>query len=177
MQDGLQGPRMARHRQPRGVPERRSQRTDRLILRAQQLLRLRGLDGMKANAIAGPQLPDLPLIRECDGGRAHKATETGSVRPKNDRHVAGEVDRSDRVGAVVNVGRMQPGLAAVVARPVRLGADEPYAGATRVVVHLPAGGEEGVNIRLGEEIRGSVRPVQHCYVPAVGVGGPQRRRQ
>ena len=44
---------------------------------------------------------------------------------------------ADRVGVVVDVGRMQARLAAVGARPARLRADQTDAGAARVVVDLP----------------------------------------
>ena len=113
-----------------------------------------------------------------DGRRADEAAEARAVRPEDHRHVAGEIDRADGVGVVVDVGRMQPGLAAIAARPLRLGADQAHAGAAGVVMHLPVGGEERLDVRVGEEIRRAVRAVQHADFPVVSVYcGQQRPRQ
>ena len=84
--------------------------------------------------------------------RAHEAAEAGAVGAEDDRHVAGEVDRADRVGRVVDVRRVQAGLAAVGARPLGLRADQADAGAGRVVVHRPRGGGEGGDALGGEEV-------------------------
>ena len=114
----------------------------------------------------------------CDDGRgADEAAEAGAIGAEDDRHVAGEIDRADGVGVVVNVGRMQAGLAAVLARPLRLRADEAHAGAVGVVVHLPGGGEERLDVVGGEEIGRAVRAVEHADLPLVGVARDERERQ
>ena len=58
-----------------------------------------------------------------DRDRADEAAEARAVGAEQDRHVAGEVDGADGVGVVVDVRRVQPGLAAVGPRPVGLRAD------------------------------------------------------
>jgi hypothetical protein len=96
----------------------------------------------EAQGIAGAQLPELPQISLDHGRRADEATQAGAVRPEDHRHVAGEVDRADRVGVVMDVGRVQPGLAAVGRAPIRVWADQTHAGAAGVVMHLPVGAKK-----------------------------------
>jgi len=119
----------------------------------------------------------LPQIRLNHRGRADEAAQAGAVRAEDDRHVAGEIDRADGIGVVVDVGRMQARFAAVAPRPFRLRADQAHAGAAGVVVHLPVGGEEHLDVGIGEEIRRAVRAVEHADFPGVGVGGNQRGEQ
>ncbi|MNQ47166.1 hypothetical protein D3C85_610020 [compost metagenome] len=57
---------------------------------------------------------------------------------------------------------MQAGLAAAVAHPFRLGADQAHAGAAGVEVHFPVGGEEGVDVGRGEVFRRAVGAVDHA---------------
>ena len=64
--------------------------------------------------------PSFHRSRRDDGRRADEAAEARAVGAEDDRHVAGEVDRADGVGVVVDVRRVQAGLAAVGARPLRL---------------------------------------------------------
>src|SRR5262245_29494328 len=63
------------------------------------------------------ELADLPQLGLHDRGGADEAAETGAVGAEDDRHVAGEVDGADGVGVVVDVRRMQAGIAAVGACP------------------------------------------------------------
>ena len=84
---------------------------------------------------------------------------------------------ADRVGVVVDVRRVQPGLAAVAARPRRLRADQAHAGAAGVVVHAPLGGEEDSRCRRREEVGRAVRPVEHRDLPAIVQHRDQRGRQ
>ncbi len=105
------------------------------------------LDGHEAHAIAGSQLAHHPQVVEADGHRADEAAEARTIRPQDHRHVAGEVDGAHRIGVVVDVGGCRPGFAAIGARPLRLRADQPHAGAAGVVVHFPVGGEEGRDVR------------------------------
>ena len=81
-----------------------------------------------------------------DDRRADEAAEARSVRAEDDRHVAGEVDRADGIGVVVDVGGMQPRLAAIAPRPVRLRADQPHAGARAVEMHFIFGGEQRFDV-------------------------------
>ena len=67
----------------------------------------------------GRQLAELPPVVADDRDRAHEAAEARAVGAEQDRHVAGEVDRADGVRRVVDVRRVQPGFAAVGARPLR----------------------------------------------------------
>ena len=60
-------------------------------------------DGRKAQTVAGLQLTELPKILVRRHGRADEAAQTRSVRPQQDRHVAGEIDRADGVGVVVDI--------------------------------------------------------------------------
>ena len=73
--------------------------------------------------VARRHLAQLPPVAADHGDRADEPAEARSVRAEQDRGVAGEVQSADAVGVVVNVRRMQPGLAAVAARPLRLRAD------------------------------------------------------
>ena len=61
-------------------------------------------------------------------------------------------------------------FAAVLARPLGLRADEADAGAVGVVVDLPRGGEEHLDVVGREEIGRAVRAVEHADLPVVGVG-------
>jgi hypothetical protein len=94
-----------------------------------------------------------------------EAAEARAVGTEQDRHVAGEVEGADRVGVVVDVRRMQPRLAAVGARPARLGTDQADAGAGAVEVHLVAGGQQGRDVVLGEEVGRAVRAGEHAERP------------
>ena len=71
---------------------------------------------------------------------------------------------------------MQPGLAAVLARPVRLRAEQADAGARRVEVHLPVGGVEDGHVVLGEELRSGVRALERGERPGVRERGALLRR-
>ena len=101
---------------------------------------------------------------------------TGQTKPPKDRtvgaedhrHVAGEVDRADGIGVVVDVARMQPRLAAILARPARLGPDQTDAGRIGIVMDLPIRGEERVDVIRREEIRRAMRTVEHADVPSMG---------
>ncbi len=44
-------------------------------------------------------------------------------------------------------------------------------------MHLPVGGEEHVDVGVGEEIRRAVRTIEHADFPGVAVGGNQRGGQ
>src|SRR5690348_12822102 len=65
----------------------------------------------------------------------------------------------------MDVGRVQPGLTPVSSGPLRFGPRQPHAGAAGVVMHLPARVENGVDVRMGEEVRRSMWPVEHADLP------------
>ena len=72
---------------------------------------------LEAHLVAGPELAELPQLVVDDGHRAHEAAEARPIGPEDHRHVAGEVDAADGVRVVVDVRGMQPGFAAIAARP------------------------------------------------------------
>ena len=115
-----------------------------LLREAQRSLSRR--ETKEANFVAGTELAHLPQLCLRDGDGADEAAQGRAVRSEDHRHVAGEVDRADGVGVVVDVARMQSGFAAVLARPARLRADQSDAGRIGIVVDLPIGGEECVDV-------------------------------
>ena len=135
------------------------------------------------HGVAGRQLAELPPVAADDGDRADEAAEARPVRAEQDRRVAGEVKRANAVGVVVDVRRVQPGLAAVGAGPLRLRPVEPHAGAVGVEVHGVVGADERVDVGAGEELGRAVRTLGDGDLPAVadagllvdrGAGGPVR---
>jgi len=85
--------------------------------------------------------------------------------------VDAEIGAADPDG-VVDVRRMQPRVSAVLARPARARADEPYARARRVEVNLPGRGVELLDVLAREELRSGVRPFGH--VEALELEDPER---
>ena len=119
--------------------------------------RLVDLDRLERHAIACAQLAEAPQVGAdhlCD---RRKPAEARAVRSNDHRHVAGEHDRADAVSAVEDVRRVQPGLAAVGARPVRARADESYSCAVRVLIDDPARLEQLLQSLLGQELGSAVR--------------------
>ena len=145
--------------------------------------------GRRAPARTAPRRP-APSGPASSGRRRHRhradePAEARPVGPEQDRGVTGEVQRTDAIRVVVDVRRVQSRLAAVGARPLRLRAHQPHAGAIGVEMHRVVGGEERVDVGAGEELRRRVRPHGHRELPAVpdagcssiaaaaaGVGGP-----
>ena len=80
---------------------------------------------------------------------------------------------ADSIGIVVNVRRMQPGLAPVVPCPLGARADEPHAGARRIEVNLPLMAENRFHILRGEEVRRTMRAIKNTDFPFVS----QRREK
>ena len=112
----------------RAVPRRADQRLGRTRGPAQPggpldvgVRRGVGRPRHQADAVARRQLAELPPLRRRHDGRAHEPAEARPVGTEDDRHVAGEVDGADGVAGVVDVGRVQPGLAAVRRGPSRGG--------------------------------------------------------
>jgi hypothetical protein len=127
--------------------------------------------GGETYTVAGFQLSHLPAFALHDGGGAHEPAEARPVGAEKDGHVAGVVDGAHGIGVVVDVRRMQAGVAAVGARPFGLRSDEAHAGAIGVVVDAPLGGEERLDVLGREEVRGAMRAVEHADVPEVGERG------
>ena len=153
--------RRGRHR--RGTTTPGAWREDRVSSRACRAL--------EADQVAGAELADLPQLVVADGGGADEAAEARTVGAEDHRHVAGEIHRADRVRVVVDVGRMQPRFAAVLARPRGLRPDQAHAGAVGIVMHLPRRREEHLDVFGREEIGRAVRPVEHPDLPLVRVFG------
>ena len=144
------------------------ERGDLCVLLRQAQRGLRRREAREADFVAGAKLAHLPQLGLRDGGGADEAAERRAVGAEDHRHVAGEIDGADGVGVVVDVARMQPGFAAVFARPDGLRADEADAGRIGIVVNLPLGGEERVDVVGREEIRRAMRTVEHADVPGMG---------
>ena len=144
------------------------ERRDLCVLPRQAQRGLRRREAREADFVAGAKLAHLPQLGLRDGGRADEAAKRRAVGAEDDRHVAGEIDGADGVRIVVDVARMQPCFAAVLARPDGLRADEADAGRVRIVVNLPLGGEERVDVVRREEIRRAMRAVEHADVPGMG---------
>src|SRR6185437_6289986 len=83
----------------------------------------------------------------------------------DDRHVTREVDRSDRIGIVVDVRRMQTCFASIAPRPLWLGTDEAHASAVGVVVNLPTRTQNDVDVCASEELRCTMRAVEDANAP------------
>ncbi len=149
---------------------RRVQCLDPGVLAHLQRCRVGLRDAAEADAVARPQLSELPALGGDDHRGAHEAAQAGAVGAEDHRHVAREVDGADGVGVVVDVGGMQAGLAAVAPCPLRLRPDQAHPRAAGVVVHLPGRGEEGVDVGRGEEVGRAVRAVQHGDVPLAAFG-------
>ena len=130
----------------------------------------------EAHRVARGELADLPQLGLHDRRGTDEAAEARAVGAEDDRHVAGEVDGADRVGVVVDVRRMQAGLAAVGARPLRLRADQAHAGAAAVEVHLPFGGEQRVDVVGREEVGRAVRTIEDADAPVARVAAVASRR-
>ena len=146
-------------------------------LRARALARLVEGDGNEADHVARLELAHLPELGLDDGGGTDEAAQAGAVGAEQDRHVAGEVDGADGVGVVVDVRRVQAGLAAVGARPARLRPDEAHARAAGVVVNAPAGGVERGDVLLDEEVGRRVRAGHDRDLPGLGQRRDERGRQ
>jgi hypothetical protein len=125
------------------------------------------IDGDEGDFVAGAELAEFPEFGIHDDAGADEAAEAGAVGAEDDRHVAGEIDRADGVGVVVEVGRMETGLAAVATRPFRFRADQADAGAGGVVMHFPCGGEEGGDVFVEEEIGRGVGSVENADLPVI----------
>ncbi len=105
-----------------------------------------------------------------DGSGTDEAAEARAVGAEDHGHVAGEIDGADGVGVVVDVGGVQAGFAAVLARPLRASG---RSGARRCGRNCSAPSSRGrknvVDVRWREEIGRAVRAVEHADLPVVGV--------
>ena len=120
---------------------------------------------------SGRKLAELPALGADHGGGTDEPAQAGPVGSQQDGQVAGEVHRTDRVGRVVDVGRVQAGIAPVGPAPGRSGADQADPGAGRVEMHVPPGGIERGQVVVGEELRCGVRPGDDLDLPLVHEDG------
>ncbi len=115
--------------------------------------------------------------------RSPAATVAGQVKPprlgpsgpSSTGRVAGEVDGAEGVAGVVDVRRVEPRVAPIGPGPRRLRTVEAHAGAGAVDLHLPLGGEEGVDVAGGEEVGRGVRSLHDADRPVAGETGPSTR--
>ena len=133
------------------------------------------IHGPQPDAPPCAQLPEAPEVGADHLGERDEAAETGTVDADDDRHVAGEHDRPDAVGAVEHVRRVQTGRAAVAPSPPRLRPDEADPGPIRVVVHEPVAVEQLQQPSLGDEVRRPVRPERHAQSVLTGQLGIRER--
>ncbi len=133
---------------------------------------------LEVHGITWPELAEHPPIGLDHHRRYDESAERRAVLADDDRGVTGEHDAADRVGGVVQVGRMQACLAAVLASPAGSGADQADAGAVGAVVDLPGCLEELLDALVGEVIGCTVRAgddPQHPVVGQLGEGDRCRR--
>ena len=84
-----------------------------VFVRGFEFARMRLSDRAESDGVAGLELAHFPKVGVDDGGGADEPAEARAVGAEDDGEVAGEVDGADGVGVVVDVGRVQAGLAAV----------------------------------------------------------------
>ena len=92
---------------------------DGLILQPLQGQSLVRRHRMKSHTIPGLQLTDLPQLCSSDTDRTNKPTQARPIRTQYHRHIAGEIDRADGVGIIVNIGWMKTGLTSIGPSPFR----------------------------------------------------------
>ncbi len=131
----------------------------------------------QADPVARCELAELPPLGGGHDSGAHEAAEARAVRSEDDRHVAGEVDGADRVAGVVDVGRVQAGLATISASPIGARAEQAHPRPGRVEVDPPLGAQQGLEAGDGEEVGGRMGADQHADVPLVGEHRRQAGRQ
>ena len=119
----------------------------------------------KSNRMTGGELAQFPELGTDHCGRAHKTTQAWTIGSQNHRHVTGEIDRSNGVGVVMDVARVQTRFSAVASCPSWFGANQSNPSAARVVVHLPACCPEHLHVLWGKEVRRTVRALQDSNVP------------
>ncbi len=121
----------------------------------------------QSDPVARAKLAELPAIADGDDRRAHEASQARPVRAEQDRHVAGQVDRSGGVGGVVDVRGVQAGVAPVAPGPPRARPDEAHARAGRIVVHHPHRPVQVVEAGGGEKLGVGVRSLEDGQLPLV----------
>src|ERR1700744_1386706 len=126
---------------------------------------LRECDAAETHGIASLELTHLPTFGFHDDCGAHEAAKAGSVRAKQNGHVPGEINGADSIGIVVNVRGMKASFTSIFTCPLGLWSDETHAGAIRLIMNLPVGGEEHVNVCWSEELGFTVRPVENSDLP------------
>ena len=88
---------------------------------------------------SGAHLADRHRSSAATWARDTKPPRLGPSGPTTTAMSPASIDRADAVGAVEDIRRMQPGLAAVAARPDRGRTGQAHAGAVGLVVHGPLG--------------------------------------
>ena len=78
------------------------------LLQLAQAFRLLKRQQVETDRVARMQLAELPEFRRSRRHRANKAAKTRTVRAKQNRHIACQIQRTDRIGIIVNIGWMKP---------------------------------------------------------------------
>ena len=151
----------------RAGSRRRRARVYRSVGCSRSLVGFGDVDGHEPHAVPRRELAELPTVVGNHRQRACEPAETRAVGTEHDRHVAGEVDRADRVRAVVDVRRMEPGLAAVGPRPLDRRADKANPGAIGVVMDDPLRRVQRRDPGVGHEVGRAMRAVDHGELPLV----------
>ena len=135
------------------------------FLHTPKLARLRFGDPVETHFVTRLQLAELPEFRFGKRRRTDEAAEARPVGAENDRHVAREIDRTDGIGIVMNIGGMKTRLATILARPLGLRPDQAHARARRIVVNLVRSVEQRLDILVEKEIRRTMWPVKRGDLP------------
>src|SRR5690606_16770740 len=110
-------------------------------------------DGHKFDFVTGFELPQFPKLGIDHHRRTDKPTQTWTIWPENNRHIASKVDRANGIGIVMDIGWMQTGFTAVFTCPFRFWSNQADTGTAGVKVNLEGMGKESINVAFGKEIR------------------------
>src|SRR5215203_1310551 len=116
-------------------------------------------------------LAELPHRSVGNAGRADEAAERRSVDTKDDRLIAGDVHRTDRVAVVKDIGRMPARDPAGRPRPLPAMRLQPVAHAIGVAIELPVVAEEMLVVVPGPVVGRGLRSRDGLQLPLRGVAG------
>ena len=122
-------------------------------------------DRDEPDAVTGAQLAQFPPLPRHHGDGADEPAQARAVGTEQNGGVPGEIERADRVGVVVDVRRVQAGLAAVGTSPLRFRTFQSHTGTGGIEMHPVCGLEQGVDIAASEELRRPVRPLGDRELP------------
>src|SRR5215212_9690334 len=114
-------------------------------------------------------LAELPHRSVGNTSRADEAAQRRSIDTEDDRLVAGDVHRADRVAVVEDVGRMPARDPAGRARPLPAMRLQPIAHPIRVAIELPVVAEEMLVVIPGPVVGRGLRTWNRLQLPLRGV--------